>query len=297
MEARLKAKVQGIARETEEINLFLSTSTTTSPRPAVTTRRSSLRSFGSRLLDQSTTTTTTTTTPAPEELQSSALVTEEKSLRNFVFPTSQRRESLLVKKMIPAKITEKVSQPAKTVPRPAGIKIVKNTFDISSASVSSVSTAQESLEDIQCEEGVVGYKLGDSEQCDKYLHCSPTGVKTISLCPDGFAFDLAKSECDYLTKVDCSSRPRLQEAKSTSLCPRENGYFPVAAEISCSQYVDCRNGIGHLTHCGAGAVFDEISGCVHPDQTNRSAMAGYSSKKLLSDPYPSLLLVGTNSSI
>ena len=255
MEARLKAKVKGIARETEEINLFLSTSTTTSTttkRPEVTTRKSSLRSFGTPLLGQ-------TSTSAPEELQPS-VVTEEKALRNFVFPTSKLRDSVLIKKL---------SQPAKTVPRPAGIKIVKNTFDISSANLVTVSTAQDKLEDIDCGEGVVGYKLGDPEQCDKYLHCSPAGVKTLSLCPDGFAFSLAKSECDYLTKVDCTSRPRLQEPKSTKLCPRANGYFPVAAEISCSQYVDCRNGIGHVTNCGAGAVFDEISGCVHPDQTNR----------------------------
>ena len=272
MEARLKAKVKGIAQETEEINLFLSTSTTTptttkttttsNKRPELTTRKSSLRSFGTPLLGQ------TSTPSTPEELHAS-LVTEEKALRNFVFPTSKRKDSVLIKKMIPAKMTEKVSQPAKTVPSPAGIKIVKNTFDISSANVVTVSAAQDKLEDIQCEEGLVGYKLGDPEQCDKYLHCSPDGVKTLSLCPDGFAFSLAKSECDYLTKVDCTSRPRLQEPKSTKLCPRENGYFPVAAEISCSQYVDCRNGIGHLTNCGAGAVFDEISGCVHPDQTNR----------------------------
>ena len=254
MEARLKAKVKGIARETEEINLFLSTSTTTR-RPEVTTSKSSLRSFGTR--------------PRLQSASQPSLVTEEKSLGNFVFPTSKPRDSVLVKKLLPAKMTEKISQSAKTVPRPAGIKIVKNTFDISSATVVTVSTAQESLEELQCEEGVVGYKLGDPEQCDRYLHCSPAGVKTISLCPDGFAFSLAKSECDYLTKVDCTSRPRLQEPKSTKLCPRANGYFPVAAEISCSQYVDCRNGIGHVTNCGAGAVFDEISGCVHPDQTNR----------------------------
>ena len=266
MEARLEEKVKGIARETEEINLFLSTSTTTK-RPEVTTRKPSLRSFGTPLLEKS-----PTPTPAPEdeeEEEEEPQVTEEKSLRKFVFPTSKRRDSVLVKKTIPAKIAEKISPSAKTVPRKAGIKIVKNTFDISAANVATVTTAQESLEELQCEEGVVGYKVGDPEQCDKYLHCSPEGQKTISLCPDGFAFSLAKAECDYLSKIDCTSRPRLQEPKSTKLCPRENGYFPVAAEISCSQYVDCRNGIGYLTNCGAGAVFDEISGCVHPDQTNR----------------------------
>ena len=95
------------------------------------------------------------------------------------------------------------------------------------------------------------------------------GVKNILLCPDGFAFSLEKSQCDYLSKVDCGPRTKLQPAKSTALCPRENGYFPMPAEVSCDQYVDCRNGVGHVLSCGAGAVFDEVLGCVHPDQTSR----------------------------
>ena len=43
----------------------------------------------------------------------------------------------------------------------------------------------------------------------------------------------------------------------------------MATEVSCSQYIDCRNGVGHILGCGAGAVFDEVKGCVHPDETDR----------------------------
>jgi len=155
----------------------------------------------------------------------------------------------------------------KTVPRTSGIRVVKNTFDIRTENV--VTAHLGSVEEIQCQSTGVAYKVGDQVQCDRYVACSPEGVKTISLCPDGLAFSPEKSQCDYLAKVDCSSRPNLQKPKETKLCPRENGYFPVDPEISCSQYVDCRNGVGYLTNCGAGAVFDLVWGCVHPDQTNR----------------------------
>ena len=46
----------------------------------------------------------------------------------------------------------------------------------------------------------------------------------------------------------------------------------MATEVSCSQYIDCRNGVGHVLSCGAGAVFDEVRGCVHPDETDRSEL-------------------------
>ena len=49
----------------------------------------------------------------------------------------------------------------------------------------------------------------------------------------------------------------------------------MATEVSCSQYIDCRNGVGHVLSCGAGAVFDEVRGCVHPDETDRSVRAHF----------------------
>lgn len=275
LEARLEEKVKDIARETEEINLFLSTSTstTTTRKPEVTTQKSSIRRFGTRLLEHSSPST-------PVTKVETGVVPQPSSIRSFVFPNKQRTSAL--EKNSPMEKIEDVSSQQKTVPRPAGIKIVKNTFDINSSSVKR--TPQKSVEEVDCKNTEVGYKVGDKDQCDRYVDCSPDGVKTISLCPDGLAFSISKSQCDYLTKVDCTSRPNLQQPKSTKLCPRENGYFPVAAEISCSQYVDCRNGIGHVTNCGAGAVFDEVSGCVHPDQTDR---AGCSASEKYSFTCPS----------
>ena len=40
-------------------------------------------------------------------------------------------------------------------------------------------------------------------------------------------------------------------------------------KVSCTDYVDCREGQPFQMSCGHGAVFDESLGCVHPDQTNR----------------------------
>ena len=78
-----------------------------------------------------------------------------------------------------------------------------------------------------------------------------------------------KSNFYFVFKVDCGDRPKLQTPKSTTLCPRENGFFPFPAEHSCEKYIDCRNGVGRVLSCGAGAVFDEQLFCVHPDQTLR----------------------------
>jgi hypothetical protein len=40
-------------------------------------------------------------------------------------------------------------------------------------------------------------------------------------------------------------------------------------QVSCADYVDCREGQPFQMSCGHGAVFDDVLGCVHPDQTNR----------------------------
>jgi len=125
-----------------------------------------------------------------------------------------------------------------------------------------------SVDDLQCDLTTANYRIGDGEQCDKYAVCAH-GTKTVLLCPDGKAFSLQTSRCDLLSKVDCGDRPKLQTPKSTTLCPRENGFFPFPAEHSCEKYIDCRNGVGRVLSCGAGAVFDEQLFCVHPDQTLR----------------------------
>jgi len=161
------------------------------------------------------------------------------------FPSPNQEPSISVKSTGPVKV--------KDVPRKDSSKAGSRLFLV---------------DNVLCEVTAIGYKVPDAEQCDKYAECF-NGVKTILLCPDGFAFDLRLNHCDYLTKVNCSSRPKLQPPKSTRLCPRENGYYPMATEVSCSQYIDCRNGVGHILGCGAGAVFDEVKGCVHPDETDR----------------------------
>ena len=74
---------------------------------------------------------------------------------------------------------------------------VKNTFDVRASSIASVPDV--SVEDVECDKGR-RYSVADLDQCDKYAECD-NGVKNILLCPDGFAFSLHKSQCDYLSKV------------------------------------------------------------------------------------------------
>ena len=48
-------------------------------------------------------------------------------------------------------------------------------------------------------------------------------------CPDGLVFDESSiqfAKCSFPFSVDCSDRQLLQTPQPTSLCPRQNGYFP-----------------------------------------------------------------------
>jgi len=116
-----------------------------------------------------------------------------------------------------------------------------------------------------------GYSIADPHQCDRYLRCSPDGTGRVSLCPDGLVFNKKLGACDYMSKTSCAGRPLLQAPTGSGSCPRANGFFPLPAEESCSQYVSCHDGAGHLQQCGSGAVFDtQLATCVHPDQTTRT---------------------------
>jgi len=122
---------------------------------------------------------------------------------------------------------------------------------------------------VVCERSDDGYLVPDPYQCDRFAECSPHGKLKIDLCADGYALDLTTGVCDLYNKVDCTGREKLQKPTGTGLCLRPSGNFPVPAEVSCSEYVDCREGQAFMQNCGHGAVFDEILGCVHPDETSR----------------------------
>jgi len=125
------------------------------------------------------------------------------------------------------------------------------------------------LSEVVCERSEDGYLIPDPYQCDRYAECSPGGKLTIQLCADGNALDLNTGNCDLFVKIDCQGREKLQPPTGTGLCPRPNGNFPVPVEVSCAEYVDCREGQAFMQSCGHGAVFDEQYGCVHPDETSR----------------------------
>jgi len=122
------------------------------------------------------------------------------------------------------------------------------------------------LAGLVCEKSVGGYTVPDPEQCDRYVECSPGGVKTEKLCPDGLALSLQTGVCDYLVVTDCQDRPRLQQPKGSGPCIRVNGRYPVE---TCDQFLDCRAGEWDVQGCAVGVVFDEVKGCVHPDETDR----------------------------
>eukprot|EP00092_Neocalanus_flemingeri_P001937 GFUD01002068.1.p1 GENE.GFUD01002068.1~~GFUD01002068.1.p1 ORF type:complete len:370 (+),score=99.20 GFUD01002068.1:760-1869(+) len=162
----------------------------------------------------------------------------------------------------------------KPSPPPVSTTIVKKTVSPPPVSprFSTQVVAKQSpdpLADLTCDQSEEGYIVPDPEQCDRFAECSPHGEKFYKLCPDGLVLSLAKGLCDYPVKVDCTDRPKLQSSLGTGHCIRENGNFPLPADVSCSKYVDCRGGEGHVQSCGSGAVFDQVLGCVHPDETKR----------------------------
>jgi len=126
------------------------------------------------------------------------------------------------------------------------------------------------LSQVDCEISEDGYLVPDPEQCDRYAECTPHGKLILRLCTDGYGLNLNSGKCDLRSKVDCTGRDKLQTPTGTGLCPRLNGNFPVPADVSCSEFIDCREGQPFMQSCGHGAVFDEIFGCVHPDETNRA---------------------------
>jgi len=116
----------------------------------------------------------------------------------------------------------------------------------------------------------VSYYLPDDDQCDKYLECNIKGELKEHLCPDGFVFDITLEKCDYPVKVNCSTRPNLQEPQPSVNCSRANGFFPWPANISCQNFWDCREGIAYKQTCPVGVIFDpNLNTCATPDQSSR----------------------------
>ncbi|XP_047491267.1 protein obstructor-E-like [Penaeus chinensis] len=130
--------------------------------------------------------------------------------------------------------------------------------------------------------------FADSEQCDKYYHCLDD-VLTEKVCPDGMAFnDLNPKveKCDFLFQVNCEGRPRLQNAKPSENCPRQNGYYPHPEPTNCHQFYYCTGGQSSQLTCPEGLSFSVNSGtCVWPDQAGRSNCV---SEKLLNFTCPAL---------
>jgi len=116
----------------------------------------------------------------------------------------------------------------------------------------------------------VSYYLPDKLQCDRYLECNIKGQLRPHLCPDGFVFDISLEKCDYPVKVNCSTRPQLQEPQPSVNCSRANGFFPWPSNISCQNFWDCREGTAYKQTCPVGVIFDPgLNACATPDQSSR----------------------------
>ncbi|KAH8399903.1 hypothetical protein KR215_004141 [Drosophila sulfurigaster] len=124
-------------------------------------------------------------------------------------------------------------------------------------------------------------QYADVVQCDKYYLCED-GVAKAKLCPDGLVFDPFNrkiNKCDQPFNVDCEDRTDLQEPKSTTYCPRKNGFFAHPEPHICNIFYNCIDGDALEMKCTVGLHFDEYSGtCVWPDTAKREG-CGESEKK------------------
>nr|ACO14568.1 Peritrophin-1 precursor [Caligus clemensi] len=126
-----------------------------------------------------------------------------------------------------------------------------------------------------CEPRDESYFTPDEVQCDKYYECNIKGEVQEKLCLDGLMFDVKRERCDYPAKVICGDRKKLQEARPSKNCPRQNGFFAWPSGISCQKFWDCREGKGYLQACPEGVIFDpKIDACVTPDQSARKECTG-----------------------
>lgn len=129
---------------------------------------------------------------------------------------------------------------------------------------------REPEEEYECPPREDSYYEPDEEQCDKYFECNIKGEIKEHLCPDGFVFDITLEKCDYPVKVNCSTRPVLQEPQPSTNCSRANGFFPWPANISCQNFWDCREGTAYKQTCPVGVIFDPgLNTCATPDQSTR----------------------------
>jgi len=130
--------------------------------------------------------------------------------------------------------------------------------------------SREPEEEYECPPREESYFEPDEEQCDKYFECNIKGEIKEHLCPDGFVFDITLEKCDYPVKVNCSTRPLLQDPQPSTNCSRANGFFPWPANISCQNFWDCRQGTAYKQTCPVGVIFDpNLNTCATPDQSTR----------------------------
>jgi len=126
------------------------------------------------------------------------------------------------------------------------------------------------VEEYECSPREESYFEPDEQQCDKYFECNIKGEIKEHLCPDGFTFDITLEKCDYPVKVNCSTRPNLQDPQPSTNCSRANGFFPWPANISCQNFWDCREGRAYKQTCPVGVIFDPLlNTCATPDQSTR----------------------------
>jgi len=122
----------------------------------------------------------------------------------------------------------------------------------------------------QCSIPEFKYTLEDPDQCDKYWECNVKGNLIEKLCPDGSVYDIPGKSCNHPQRVNCTSRPLLQEPVDPHpACPRLNGYFYTEDE-ACDSYVECRDGAPQSYSCSTGLVYSlDLLSCVHPIQSGR----------------------------
>ena len=116
------------------------------------------------------------------------------------------------------------------------MKIINSRIDFVIYSIlSSVSLAEDLLDQVKCEDHPLGYIVPDPTYCDRYLLCKPGGERETQVCDQGQRFDFNTAGCAPESVVICGDRTESWRDKRQESLRAKNEYIKLRRVKSPSQ--------------------------------------------------------------
>ena len=106
------------------------------------------------------------------------------------------------------------------------MKIINSRIDFVIYSIlSSVSFAEDLLEQVKCEDHPLGYIVPDPAHCDRYLLCKPGRQRETRVCDQGQKFDFNTAGCAPESAVICGDRTESWREKRQGTLRAKNEFI------------------------------------------------------------------------